>query len=258
MRRWKQAEKYKLIHLYLSSKITITEIAKILGRSNPAIHDMVRRLKIANRCKIKVRLPTRVSPEEARVHAHICGDGSLSITKRKRRKTIELEYRIRYTNSDDVLLEEFKRDVNAVYNRSMSKSGYEVGFSSKRVFKHLKELGAGGSYSWSVSSLIYKGSFEIRKMWLRAFWDDKGTVRTDGLLASSVNYLGLAQACGMMQSVGVKAHITGPYQDKGSLKWHMRVNKMDVAAFLENVGFLSPRKSDKLAELVRNRCRNRG
>lgn len=247
MRRWKLDEKFKLITLYLDAKLTIAKIAAILGRSKPATHNMLCRLKIANRCKLIVHIPNQITPEEARVHAHVCGDGSLSISERKRRKTRELEFRVRYTNKDRALLEEFKQDVKIVYNRAVTKYRCDLAFSSKRVFKHLKDLGAGDSHSWFISERISKGSIEVRKMWLRAFWDDEGTVRADGLVASSVNYIGLVQVCSMMHSVGVNAHITGPYRDKGSLKWHLRVNKKDVVYFATNIGFTSPMKANKLS-----------
>ena len=249
MRSWKPDEKSKLIQLYSDASLTIAKMAAILGRSKPAVHNMLCKLKAANRCK-KVRIPAEITPEEARIHAHICGDGSLSISRRKRGKAQEFEFKIRYTNNDQLLLDEFKQDVKMVYNRVATKSGVDIGFSSKRVLERLKGLGAGNSHSWCIADDIFRGPIEVRKAWLRAFWDDEGTVRSDGLVASSVNYGGLTQVCSMMHSVGVRAHITGPYRDKESLKWHLRTNKVDVASFATNVGFASSRKAGKLTEIL--------
>jgi len=245
--RWTADEKIKLIALYSDTRLSIAEIAVSLGRSKQAIHNMLAKLGIANRCK-KLVMPAQVTPEEARIHAHVCGDGSLGIAKRKRGNKSELEYEVTYTNKDSVLLNEFKADVKSVYNRVASQSGWNVKFSSKRVFERLKELGAGDSHTWYISDQILESQKDVKRAWIRAFWDDEGTVGRNGLLASSVNHHGLSQVCDMMRSIGVPAHITGPYRDKTSFKWHLRVNKRDVASFAMNIGFNSPQK---LSELMR-------
>ncbi len=74
-----------------------------------------------------------VTPELARIHAHICGDGYTCISKEKRspgtlvkhpRKKLERNIEIlAYTNDCDTLIQEFVNDVKKEFGRKGGAGG---------------------------------------------------------------------------------------------------------------------------------------
>ena len=75
------------------------------------------------------KIELEVTPEVARLHAHICGDGSFYITtenrspttllNHKRRKIIRTEHVIEYYNEYSELRDEFKNDFKIAFNRNI-------------------------------------------------------------------------------------------------------------------------------------------
>ena len=76
-----------------------------------------------NYSKIKLE----ITPEIARIHAHICGDGSFykttenrspaTLLNHKRRKIVRTEHVIEYYNEYLELRNEFKEDFKIAFNR---------------------------------------------------------------------------------------------------------------------------------------------
>ena len=123
---------------------------------------------------------------EARLTAHVCGDGwltsyveknALQIVHGRRYHRPRKRYVVGYSNSKKELLREFATDLTKIFNISPRfDRPYEVRCRSKRVFDRLQELGAGSSYGWKIGGEITHASTPVKAAWLGAFFDDEATV----------------------------------------------------------------------------------
>ena len=139
--------------------------------------------------KIKVKRGHRhysveINPEFARIHAHLCGDGSLYTSRKKRSKKelfahprknlIRKLWFTNYTNTNEVLVKQFISDVKNVLKRKVvkvQKFGYEV--QNKWVFELFRKLGVLNSHSWYIPCEILSASNDVKIEWLKAFFDDE-------------------------------------------------------------------------------------
>ena len=210
-----------------------------------------------------------VSVEEARIHAHICGDGylttyiekrALQIVRGRRYYRPRMRYVIGYSNSEPMLIEEFVRDVKQAYGINcrvlMRGRNLEARFRSKRAFMRLRELGAGKSHEWFVGEEIINADEDIRREWLRAFFNDEARVTPteSRIRIKSVNLHGLKLVSLMLMSLGIQNHITGPNSDE---TWYLVITKHDVIRYIRRVGFLHPKKV-KTASIILKRLYNYG
>src|SRR3989337_1344779 len=127
-----------------------------------------------------------MKPEEARIAAHVCSDGwmstyvekdSLQIVNGRRYHRDRRRYEVGYCNTNKKLLEEFSKDVLGVYKiRVRRRKSTDLVFKSKRVFSRIKELGGGNTQGWRIGKEILESKKIVKIFWLRAFFDDEGTV----------------------------------------------------------------------------------
>ena len=93
----------------------------------------------------------RVNAEIARIHAHLCGDGSVYIypTKEKGRKFIAV---VGYYNKNQKLLDKFRVDFNKIFGVKMKmRNNREVSVKSIRIFNELiNAFGKFGSKEWRI------------------------------------------------------------------------------------------------------------
>ena len=94
---------------------------------------------------------TKISIEEARIHAHLCADGYLYISRERENGRWRKRYQLRYSNTDETLREEFANDVLTVYNimAARCRKG-EIGIKAKWIFQRLSDLGAKNSHRWFI------------------------------------------------------------------------------------------------------------
>ncbi len=199
-----------------------------------------------------------ITPEEARVHAHICLDGCMhtSVTRRCRsellerpNRSIRIRYDIVYWNYSRKLREEFQNDVKKAYRRKcVVIDDKRVKVDGKWIFERLRFLGAGKSREWKIPDLILNGKDGIKREWLRVAIDDEGTITKYGAIRiRSVNRVGMEQLKDITNSINIKSHITpknGKYND-GSV--YLAINKEDVPLLLSKVGY--PKHEAKKAKL---------
>lgn len=197
----------------------------------------------------------QVTPAFAKIHAHICGDGYLYHYREKdhygpygkyRKNPYRTRYRVVYTNTRSELLKDFRRDLTSVFGvKGLSYEGkypkLDVRVNSKRIYDTLRELGAGGSFVWRIPKLIEKGSLEVQKAWLQAFFDDeadfdeneKGEVFR--IRVKCVNKPGLLQVKNMLEKF-VPCNLL----PKEGFYWGktvcINIKKADVSKFFSEIG----------------------
>lgn len=181
----------------------------------------------------------------------MCADGwmttyiekdSLQIVNGRKYHRDRRRYELGYCNTNKKLLEEFSKDVLNVYKiKVRRRKSTDLVFKSKRVFSRIKELGGGNSRGWSIGSEILRAKKSVKIFWLRAFFDDEGTVDwTNSVVRiKSMNRSGLNQASCLMDMIGVKARITGPNCDNS---WYLTVPRRNLIKFQKTIGFNHPEK----------------
>jgi len=156
------------------------------------------------------------SAELARVHAHLCGDGSVYIypTREKGRKFIAV---VGYYNKNQKLLDKFRKDFSKIFRVKMKmRNNREVSIRSIRIFKEVtKMFGDFGSKNWRIHNSIKDANDKIKLEWLKAFFEDESyhEKRYNRLKTKSMNYDGLKDAKEMLDSLGIFSSLTGPNCD---------------------------------------------
>src|SRR3989338_692720 len=195
-----------------------------------------------------------ISPEEARIVAHVCGDGwltfllernSLQIVNGRRYRRDRIRYQIGYCNTENILLEQFRNDVNYVFGIKPMKVRCEIRFKSKRVFERIRALGGGNTRGWFVGKDIKLSKKAIKIEWLKAFFDDEATVdiKTRRIRIKSMNGKGLIQVKSLLRDIGIKSVTTGPNSDKS---YYLTIARVEVLKFRKFIGFYHPQKIQKL------------
>lgn len=245
--KWDKKKTLKLKNLYRGG-VPIQKITDKLNKSAGAIEGKLRKLGIIrNRFIPKLRMPSRITPALARIHAHVCGDGNLFRSSEKdsygylgRYKFNRRRYRygIGYTNYNQRLIKEFIEDVKLTFNLKPYYRDNFVRVKSRDVWILLKELGADKSRDWFVSHKIIKASKVIKKNWIRAFFDDEACFNAGGRIrVRSVNRNGLIQVTEMLKEF-VPSHITPKKDYYPDHSVYLNINKSDAGKYFSKIGSL--------------------
>jgi hypothetical protein len=157
-----------------------------------------------------------ITVELARIHAHLCGDGSVCLynTKAKDRKHMGV---IGYYNKNQKLLDKFRQDFTKLFGVKMKmRKNKEVSIRSiKRVNYFLEKFGRFGSKEWRIQNSIKESDKNIKLEWLKAFFEDEAYLekRYDRLKTKSMNCNGLKDAKELLDSLSIKSSLTGPNCD---------------------------------------------
>ena len=227
-KRWSSEEKEQLRELFLEKQLPIAEISSLLGRTPASVNNGLTNFGIPRRRSLpKFRMPQRMTPVLARVHAHVCGDGYVYVRRERddygylkeyRQGYFRYRYGFAYTNLNPKLIGSFMADVQEVFNLKprYDPKRWTAYVKSKDAWELLTGLGAGKSRHWRVDREITKGSGSIKAAWLKAFFDDEAHFDPAGRIrVRSVNRPGLEQAALMLRQF-VPCHITplkGLYPD---------------------------------------------
>lgn len=202
-----------------------------------------------------------LSPKEARIAAHVCSDGwmitymeknSLQIVNGRKYYRNRKRYEVGYCNTNKKLLEEFSKDILDVYKiRVRKRKSTDLVFKSKRVYSRIKELGGGNTHNWSIGKEILQSKKRAKSFWLRAFFDDEGTVDKTKFVVrvKSMNKTGLNQARSLMDTIGLPSRITGPNCDDS---WYLTVSRRDLKKYKKEIGFNHPGKKLWLDKILYN------
>lgn len=158
-----------------------------------------------------------MSPELARIHAHLCGDGSVFIFRTKA-KDRNWTGGVGYYNNNQQLLDKFRADFSKLFGVKMKmRKNREVSIRSvKRAREFIKKFGSFNSREWKIPEIIKNSDKEIKLEWLKAFFEDEAydEKRYNRLKIKSVNYNGLKDAKELLDSMGISSSLTGPNSDK--------------------------------------------
>lgn len=199
----------------------------------------------------------QITPEIARIHAHICGDGCVyikkerrslnSLVKHKRKNIYETVWVIEYTNTSKLLLDQFNDDLKIAFNRKgqIRTKYFRVKVSSVKWIVEFLQLKGKNSYNWTVPEFIINSSDELIFSWLRAFFDDEAHISKNGLIrVKSVNLQGLTQIRELLIKHEIYSSIHGPYSDK---TYYLNIYKRFVPTYMSKIGFCHPDKK-KISE----------
>ena len=201
----------------------------------------------------------KVTPEIARIHAHICGDGSVYIinskrglndlAKHKRRNIYRKEWTIEYYNVDLGLVREFVNDFKISFNRNKKTIRNKIRFRAVKYIIEMLELMNKNSYNWYIPKFIMNASKEVISNWLRAFFDDEAYIHPSRqrILLKSMNKRGLQQVIQLLKRLDINGGITGPNCDNS---FYLVIKKDGICGYKDKVGFLIKRKSDLLDGLI--------
>jgi len=147
-------------------------------------------------------------------------------------------YGLGYTNMDQRLISEFMEDIKSTFGLKPYYRDNYVRVKSKDVWLLLKELGAGKSRDWFISPEITKASKEIRKNWIRAFFDDEACFNDNGRIrVRSVNRRGITQLMKMLREF-LPSHITPKNDYYPDRSVYLNINKDDAEKYFSKIGSL--------------------
>lgn len=213
-----------------------------------------------NRNNIQIK----ITPAFARLHAHICGDGSLFITKERRLESelrrhprndlVKRVYHMRYSNNSKRLLENVAKDLKTEFNKKATwfHTKNQVGVRGKWFYDMFKSLGAGKSKEWFIPMQISSAPKKIKTEWLKAFFDDEAHVSRikKKIVLNIVNKEGLKQIQKLLSDLKIESTLGGPYKYKKYESYHLRIYRDYIKQYYGIIGFNEPNKQKTLLELV--------
>lgn len=201
----------------------------------------------------------RVTPEIARIHAHICGDGHIEryhqrrspkeLLSHPRKKVIREIFSIVYTNTCSELLNSFKQDIKVSFNRTVFQKDYFLRITGTKVILTQLNLINKNSYNWNVPGFISESDELTKGSWLQAFFDDEATVdkKKKRIVIKSMHKAGLLQVQKMLYSLGIVSRVSGPNCDNS---YYIKIYKAYLVLYQEKINFLHPLKKKKLDDII--------
>ena len=197
---------------------------------------------------------SKLTEAKARLIAHLIGDGCVYQSR--------TDYNIKYQVIDEDLLEQFEADLVNVYGlpttRGTKQSGKTermvpfVRLRSKRAFDDLRKYCDYYSAMWSVPSKIFNSQNRIKVEFLKALFDDEGSVIPKGKSAElrlySINERGLIQVQELLNEFGIITKIQGGY---GMRRNVYAIITKDLQRFYSKIGFHCQRKQTKLERYMK-------
>jgi intein-encoded DNA endonuclease-like protein len=191
-----------------------------------------------------------LTPAKARIIAHLIGDGCVY-------RSSETNYVIKLEVTDAESLDQFESDLISVYGleptRGTNRSGKTgklipfVSLLSKRAYEDLHTYCEFRSSTWFVPSQIFAADLSIKREFLRALFDDEGTVIREGrkmkVRLYSINYKGLCQIQQILQEFGLESIIKAGYGCKRNV---FGLIPKDTHLFAQKIGFNLQRKQSLL------------
>ncbi|MEK6942509.1 MAG: LAGLIDADG family homing endonuclease [Nanoarchaeota archaeon] len=194
----------------------------------------------------------KLTKAKSRIIAHLIGDGCVYKSNH--------DYNIKYEVKDQESLDSFEEDLISVYGLKLTKGFKNSGFTgkpipfirlrSKLAYEDLLRYATYNSRDWKINSIIPPSSKTIKKEFLKALFDDEGSViiksKNSEVRLYSINLDGLTQIQKILLDFGINTKITPGYGLKRNV---YAVIIKDLMAFRKKIGFNLRRKQDKLDTL---------
>ena len=194
---------------------------------------------------------SKLTVEKARLIAHLIGDGA--------HYRFRHDYVLKYEVKDEESLQQFNDDLIKVYGLKPSwvpnPSGItgelinSVRLRSKLAFEDLLRYATYFSKDWKLKSFILNASLKLKKEFLRALFDDEGSVRSKYAVSLySINKKGLTQIKKMLKEFGIESKFEKGF---GARRNVYAVSIKDLRLFKDKIGFNLVRKQQKLEEYIK-------
>ena len=196
---------------------------------------------------MKIKIPTKefsiLSPQKARIIGHCIGDGAVYKTN--------TDYVIKYEVKDFFLIKQFYYDIIEVYGLEphlvMNRSGktgnllISVRLRSKIIYHDLlKYVTSFYSDKWRLRLRVLNAPKPIKKEFLRALYDDEGTIIKDKYVRLySINLNGLKQIGIIISEFGISYKFEKGFGSKRNV---YSLTIKDIELFNKIIGFNLPRK----------------
>jgi hypothetical protein len=190
----------------------------------------------------------KIDENLAAVHAYLCADGYvIKNPKTQKRKY----YKIGFRNTNLILLKDFQERFEKVFGvKPCLYEGQRCQKGSREIYELLiKRFGSFYSWEWKMPKLNNK----LAKAWLRAYFDCEGWVfckthQNRHIGADCVNEKGLNQVISALNIFGIKTF--KKYNDKRNIYRIFIYGKENLKKFAKQIGFLHPKKVEKLKEVL--------
>jgi len=190
-----------------------------------------------------------LTKEKARIIAHLIGDGWIGQSNH--------DYNMKYEVAEPELLDSFECDLVRVYGlppthgtNPSGKTGKLIPFvrlRSKIVYEDLMSYADYYSKNWKIKKQIFKASAEIKIEFLKALFDDEGSVIPQGKSAIvrlySININGLKQIQFLLGEFSIESKIVPGFGLKRNV---YALTIRDIGLFKSKIGFNLQRKKDLL------------
>ena len=177
---------------------------------------------------------------KARLIGHCIGDGAVFKTKH--------DYVIKYEVKDLELLEIFREALLKVYGlepsfywRRSGKTGVPIPLyrlRSKLVYEDLVKHTSYYSYLWQVPQCIKNADKSIVKEFLRALFDDEGSITRKQLRLYSVNEQGLREVQQLLKNFGIKSQIVRGFGAKRNVAAIVIKDLKSILIFSKEINFM--------------------
>lgn len=189
---------------------------------------------------------------KARIIAHLIGDGCVYKSNH--------DYNVKYEVKDVESLNSFEKDMLSVYGLKLTKGFKPSGFTgkpipflrlrSKLTYHDLLRYATYNSKDWSIKKGLSNSSKEIKREFLKAFFDDEGSVVPEGnkgvIKLYSINKNGLKQIQRILLEFDIKSKLDSGYGAKRNV-YALLIKGLD--SFYKEIGFNLARKQSKLNKL---------
>ena len=205
-----------------------------------------------------------LSPELARIVAHISGDGYAGTYAQRRGENelkvhprnnkVRRKYYVRYVNTEPVLVKQFIDDVRIEFRRSVVKlRRHEYNLSGKRVYSLITYLGSGKSFDWFIpEKIMHSQDDKVKIEWLKAFFDDEAhvSVPQKRIVLNIFNKKGLEQIRALLLFFGIKSSLKGPYFCRKYFSYHLTIYRDSIQKYSDLISFYHPKKIRHLQEII--------
>jgi len=192
-----------------------------------------------------VQVFTERTPARSRAVAHVLGDGTVRVDRRRK------EYLVEYYNKCKPLVLSWMKDIESVYGvkpKLRLKKGdvYAAYVCNKGVVMDFFQFKRGEN--WRVPSWV-RNEPHLFKEFIRALADDEGSVYPNGshttltVTISNNSLMGLKDIQEYLEKISIKSRIRGPYKRCYKLAITSRKN---LFKYYIHIGFSHPKKTKRL------------
>lgn len=200
----------------------------------------------------------KLTKEKARIIARLIGDGCMFKSKHR--------YEIKYEVKNMDLLKSFEKDIIKVYGlkpkwgtNPSGKTGELINLVRvNSILAYNDLLRYNKSYyseDWRVPKQIINSNRDIKKVFLKAFCDDEGSVcvRNKIIRLYSINETGLKDISKIfLKDFNIATSIQSGFGLRRNV-FAIIIKKEGILKFKEKIGFDDTNKRDKLKEILNNK-----